>query len=447
MRGAEADSKQVETFRCGRRHNQVGVYAACQQAFPVCKSALPVRQDDSGYRPGLVASESVTKLFQGTVEPVDIVPEPGSEIRASNNLGQFGAGRGNDRRRGRCSENVGSCGQPQQFQLGMRAGAESADAAKALGKRADDEVDLAEQSTLFGQAEPAIAEDAERMRLVEQQPGVVALLDFDEFGQRRLVAEHRVKPFHNDQRAAGVRAQARKPAVQVFRIVMAEDHRLSVAEFGTVVDAGVGIAVEQQEVVLAGQRGNAGEIGLVAGREDHGRRPAESRGKLLLQRCVAVVAAVGHPGARGAGAEMLQRLSGRTHHVGVQRKAQVIVGAGENHPLAVDDTLGGGNDVIYGRGYRRRALGPKLGARGRKLRKLVEQTHRGLSSIMVRRRAANWFNVCTSASTSTGTERSSSSSISMTRSMTWTESSPTSLVKAASKSIPLICGSAVSTAF
>src|SRR6056297_3212053 len=166
MRSAEADSKQVETFRCGRRHHQVGVDAACQQAFPVRKSALSVRQDDSGYRPGLVASESVTKLFQGTVEPVDVVPETASQIGASNNLGQCGAGRGNDRRRGRCSENVGSCGQPQQFQLGMRAGAESADAAKALGKRADDEVDLAEQSTLFGQAEPAIAEDAERMRLV-----------------------------------------------------------------------------------------------------------------------------------------------------------------------------------------------------------------------------------------------------------------------------------------
>ena len=200
------------------------------------------------------------------------------------------------------------------------------------------------------------------MRLVEQQPRVVAFLDLDEFGQWRLVAQHRVQSLHNNQRAAGVGPEAGKPAVEVFGIVVAKDDRLGVAELGAVVDAGVRIAVEQQEVVLAGQRRYAGEVGLVAGREDHGRRPAERVGKLALQRGMRAVAAVGHPRAGGAGAEMIQRLAGRIDDVGVQREPEVVVGAGENHALAVDDALGGGDDVFYGCCHGRRAFRAEAGA-------------------------------------------------------------------------------------
>ena len=104
--------------------------------------AFAIGQDDGGDRTGLVAAEPVAVGLQGAVEAVDIVPEAGSQIGAGNDLGQRGAGRGDDCRRGRCRENIRPCGQPQQFQLGVRAGADPADAAQALGKGTDDEVDV-----------------------------------------------------------------------------------------------------------------------------------------------------------------------------------------------------------------------------------------------------------------------------------------------------------------
>ena len=55
----------------------------------------------------------------------------------------------------------------------MAAEKEAADAAQALGEGADEEVDVVEQAELLAQAQAALAEDAEGVRLVDEQPGAV----------------------------------------------------------------------------------------------------------------------------------------------------------------------------------------------------------------------------------------------------------------------------------
>ena len=231
----------------------------------------------------------------------------------------------------------------------MAAEAEAADAAQALGEGADDEVDLVEQAELFAQAQPARPEHAERMRLVDQQPGAVALLDLDDLAQRGVVAAGAVQALDHHQGAAGVGAEAGQAPVEVFGIVVAKADRGRVAQPAAVVDAGVAVGVDEQELALSGQAGQGAEVGLVAGREDDARGPAEGVGQGPLELAMAGVVAARHARAGGAGAAGLDRGDRRGAAFGVEGQAEVVVGAGEHRPLAADGRRGGRMDRVHRR--------------------------------------------------------------------------------------------------
>ena len=139
-------------------------------------------------------------------------PQPLAQGLALEHLAQRGPGRGDRRRRRRGGEDVGPAHHPQQLEVGMAAEAEAADAAQALGEGADQEVDVVEQAELLAEAQAARPEHAERMRLVDQQPGAVALLDLDDLAQRRAVAAGAVQALDHHQGAAGVGAEAGRGA-------------------------------------------------------------------------------------------------------------------------------------------------------------------------------------------------------------------------------------------
>src|SRR3546814_14738466 len=78
---------------------------------------------------------------------------------------------------------------------------EAAEGADVLAERAADEVDVAQHALRLGDAAAMLADEAHRMRLVDQYHRAGFLRHADHFLQRRDVAEHRIDALQHDELA------------------------------------------------------------------------------------------------------------------------------------------------------------------------------------------------------------------------------------------------------
>src|SRR3546814_6221570 len=92
----------------------------------------------------------------------------------------------------RGGEHVRPADEPQDLELRMVRHAEAPDGADALAEGADNEVDIVEYPLRLGDAAAMFADEAHRMRLVDQYHRAIFLRNADPFLQRRDVAEHRI---------------------------------------------------------------------------------------------------------------------------------------------------------------------------------------------------------------------------------------------------------------
>ncbi len=138
-----------------------------------------------------------------------------------------------------------------------------------------------------------------------------------------------------------------------------EPDRAGLGLLAGVVDRGVAVGVQQQEVARPHQGGDHPEIGLVAGREDHGVAHAVEVGELALQGDVVRERAVGDPRAAGAGALAPDRRDRRLDAGLVEGQAQIVVRAGRDDPAAVDDRLAGRQQPLHHHAGRHAARGAR----------------------------------------------------------------------------------------
>jgi hypothetical protein len=251
-------------------------------------------------------------------------------------LADRGGGGRHHARRQAGGEDIGAADQPQHLELRVVRDAEAADRADALGEGADDEIDIVEHALLLGDAAAVFADEAHRVRFVDQHHRAVFLGDLDHLLQRGDIAHHRIDAFEHHQlaRAFGDALQA---LFHRLDIVVLERHDFGIAHRAAVPDRGVAVDVEDDVVALARHREMMPEVGLIAGREHHG----VVHGVEFAQRGfdIAVIAegAVEHAAAGGARAEILHRLLARRDHVGIEGHAHVVVGAEQDRRLAVAD--------------------------------------------------------------------------------------------------------------
>ena len=112
-------------------------------------------------------------------------------------------------------EHVGAADDAQDVHVGMVGDAEAADAAEALGEGADDEVDVFVGEGRFAQAAAGVAEDAQRVGLVDEEHGAGFAFDGGDLGERGGVAQHGIEAFDDDQAGAGLAVEATEAAVEV----------------------------------------------------------------------------------------------------------------------------------------------------------------------------------------------------------------------------------------
>ena len=122
-----------------------------------------------------------------------------------------------------------------------------------LRERADDEVDLVDHALRLGHAAAVLADEAHRVRLVDQHHRAVLLGDRDHLLERGDVAEHRIDALEHHQLARAF-GNAPEPLVHRLDVVVLERHHLGIAQRAAVPDAGVAVDVEHDVVALAGDR-------------------------------------------------------------------------------------------------------------------------------------------------------------------------------------------------
>ena len=150
-------------------------------------------------------------------------------------------------------EDIGAADQPQDLELRVVRHAEAADGADALAERADDEIDVVDHALRLGNAAAILADEAHRMRLVDQHHRAIFLGDADHFLQRRDVAEHRIDALEHDELARFGR-QALQPFFQRLDVIVAEGDDFGIAHRAAVIDRRMAVDVEDDIVALARDR-------------------------------------------------------------------------------------------------------------------------------------------------------------------------------------------------
>src|SRR6185369_9099243 len=265
---------------------------------------------------------------------------------AVHELADRGRGGRDHARRKRGCEDVGAADQAQYLELRMVRDTKAADGADGLGEGADDEVDVVDHALRFADPAAVLADEAHRMGLVDEDHRAIGLGDGDHFLQRRHVAHHRIDAFEDDE-LAGALGHALEALLERFDVVVAERHDLGVAHRAAIIDRRMAVDVEDDIILLAGDRRNDAEVRLVARREDHGVIHGVEILQRLLDRLVADVGAVEDSASGGARAELVERFLARGDHVLVEGHAHIIVGAEQDGALAVADGDGRALDLLH----------------------------------------------------------------------------------------------------
>ena len=283
MHGAERAAQQRHAVGRGRRHGDIHIDPGIEHGAPEADRRHAVGQVHAHHR-AVLGPELEALGGQAVIKRGDVVPELLAQLGPGLDHPERLADRGHDRGRQGGREHVGARGHAQDVEVGVVGDAIAADRAQGLGKGADDEVAVIEHAHRLAEAATMLAQRAHRVGLVDQHIGAVLLADLDELLEWRRIAQHRVDAFQHHQLVARLVADAAQPRLEAGRIVVLEAHHLGLGLLAGIVDRGVAVGVDQQEVVRPDQGGNNPQVGLVAGREDHAVLFAVELGDLLFQR-------------------------------------------------------------------------------------------------------------------------------------------------------------------
>jgi hypothetical protein len=184
------------------------------------------------------------------------------------------------------------------------AGDEAAGRGDPLGEGAGEDIDPAGVDALgLAGAAAGLADGAEGMGLIDEEEGAVLLLELDDPGEAGLVAVHAEDAVHGDEDALdALVAGLTEPALQVLQVVVPEGADLAAGHAAAVLDAAVGVLVQDRPVAGAEEGGDDAHVGVVAGAEDGGGVGAEERGQLPLELVVELEGAGEEADAAGGGA-------------------------------------------------------------------------------------------------------------------------------------------------
>ena len=238
-----------------------------------------------------------------------------------------------DRRRRGGRVDIGSGRLHQPIDDGRVRGDEGARHAGGLAERAHADEALAAQTKVRQGAAAVRTEHAEAVRVVDDDPGIEALGQRQQFGQRRQVAvhaEHRVGHDQLDRRGA-TRELVRQHVHAAMRVTL--QRRLG--EQGAVDQRGVVELVGEERCARVTERRQQRDVGHVASAEAErsGARNAgfEEVSQILFKRRVCARMAADQMRGAAANAPALRAFGERCSQLGMAGEAEIVVAAKGQH--------------------------------------------------------------------------------------------------------------------
>ena len=176
-----------------------------------------------------------------------------------------------------------------------------------------------------GAAFSLIAEHAEAVGIIEQQPSAVLAAQAVQAGQVGAIAIHAEHALARHQRAAaGILRQQRG---ELVILLMGKAAERSGGKRGGFLHRSVAIFVGQQHIVFAQEAEQHRLIGGIAAGKHKRALIAQPAGQKLLQRFVGIGVAAHQRRAAAAAAEARERLLPGGNHAFIAAQAQIIVAA------------------------------------------------------------------------------------------------------------------------
>ena len=181
---------------------------------------------------------------------------------------------------------------------------------------------------------PPGPERADRVRLVDEHPDVVAVRELDDLRQRGDVAVEPEQALGGDQRAAAVGLA--QPPREVLGVAVVVGERVRARELAAVHDRGMAELVVEHDLAAARERRDHAEVGQRAGAEQQpGARAAERR-QALLEPPVQRHRARRDARRAGADAPAHRRVGRGLADPRVVGQAERVAGAEQQHRPAVE---------------------------------------------------------------------------------------------------------------
>ncbi len=173
-------------------------------------------------------------------------------------------------------------------------------------------------------APPRGSHDAQRVRLVDIEQGVMSPLHGQQPRQIGVIAVHAVDALDGDDHPPVVAAYLAEQLVDKIEVVVWKRSPRGLRQHGSLHDAVVRQFVVQNEIVRAEQMPEDRGIDTVAAGKRHGRIDAQEGGQALVQLFDNRVIAAHQPAGRGAGAETIDCRFDRRGDARLAGHAQIV---------------------------------------------------------------------------------------------------------------------------
>ena len=210
--------------------------------------------------------------------------------------------------------------------LGAGGDVPAGSSTECFAECAGDDVDAVAYAEQLRCAAAARADEADRVRVVDHDEGVVAIGECADLVERGEIAVHREHTVGDDEAVAGI-ACLDEPGLELGHVAVGVAKPLRLAQAYAVDDRGVVEGIADDGVAFVQKRLEDAAVGVEAGAEQHCVLRAEERREPQLEVAVDRLRAADEAHGGHAVAPRIEGVVRRSDHARIVSEAEVVVGA------------------------------------------------------------------------------------------------------------------------
>lgn len=189
-------------------------------------------------------ADGKARISESISQVIDVFPELQATLRVLLHQLQRLQRRGDNRRRQSLGQHEARRNVPDISQHMLGTADVTAERAKRLGERTTVQVDMVLNAEQLASSAAVIAQHACPVSVVDEEAGLVLVLQFNQLMQRGQIARHAIHAVDGDQ-LRGVERNLLELLFQVVHVVVSEPAGFAFAQAGPIVNAAVSVGVDE----------------------------------------------------------------------------------------------------------------------------------------------------------------------------------------------------------